>query len=156
MVVGNQLERIIMSFFKSMDISSSGLSAQRLRMNVLSANLANAQSTRGDEGGPYKRRDVVFSAIPTGTQFEDYLNGTSGTELRKVEVIGIHKDPTAPRKVFDPSHPDADSKGYVEMPNIQVMSEMVNMLTATRAFEANATAMDDAKQMAMKALEIGR
>ncbi|MBM4253350.1 MAG: flagellar basal body rod protein FlgC [Deltaproteobacteria bacterium] len=147
-----------MSFFKAMDISSSGLAAQRVRMNVLSANLANAQSTRGDDGGPYKRRDVVVSAVPTGTAFEDYLNDTSGhgTELRKVQVVDIHKDTKAPRRVFDPSNPDADATGYVEMPNVQVMSEMVNMIAATRAFEANATALNDAKQMAMKALEIGR
>ena len=142
-----------MSFFKAMDISSSGLAAQRVRMNVLSANLANAQSTRGDDGGPYRRRDVVLSAVPTGTQFEDYLNDTSGhgTELRKVEVAGIHKDTKAPRHVFDPSNPDADASGYVDMPNVQV-----NMISATRSFEANATALNDAKQMAMKALEIGR
>jgi flagellar basal-body rod protein FlgC len=142
-----------MSFFKAMDISSSGLAAQRVRMNVLSA-----QSTRGDDGGPYKRRDVVVSAVPTGTAFEDYLGDTSGhgTELRKVQVVDIHKDTKAPRRVFDPSNPDADPTGYVEMPNVQVMSEMVNMIAATRAFEANATALNDAKQMAMKALEIGR
>jgi flagellar basal-body rod protein FlgC len=145
-----------MSFFKSMDISSSGLAAQRLRMNVLSANLANAQSTRGDEGGPYRRRDVVFQAIPTGEKFEDFLNGTQGTELRKVQVSEIHKDNKEPRRVFDPGHPDADGQGYVSLPNVQVMTEMVNMIAATRAYEANATAIDDAKQMAVKALEIGR
>lgn len=145
-----------MSFFKAMDISSSGLAAQRERMNILSANLANAQSTRGDDGGPYRRRDVVFSAVPTGSQFEDYLNGDAGTQLRKVDVVEIHKDTSAPRRVYDPGHPDADAKGFVEMPNVQVMTEMVNMIAATRAFEANATAIDDAKQMALKALEIGR
>ncbi len=147
-----------MSFFKAMDISSSGLAAQRLRMNVLSSNLANAQSTRGGEnGGVYKRQDVVFSATPTGGKFEDFLEGgANGSELQKVEVIDIHHDTNPPRKVFDPAHPDADATGFVEMPNIQVMSEMVNMIAATRAFEANATALNDAKQMAMKALEIGR
>jgi flagellar basal-body rod protein FlgC len=145
-----------MSFFKSMDISSSGLAAQRLRMNVLSANLANAQSTRGDDGGPYRRRDVVFQAIPTGEKFEDFLNGTQGTELRKVQVSEIHKDNKEPRRVYDPGHPDADGQGYVSLPNVQVMTEMVNMIAATRAYEANATAIDDAKQMAVKALEIGR
>ncbi len=147
-----------MSFFKAMDISSSGLAAQRVRMNVLSANLANAQSTRGDEGGPYKRRDVVLSAVPTGNMFEDYLNDTSGhgTELRKVQISAIHKDQKPPRHVYDPANPDADATGYVDLPNIQVMSEMVNMIAATRSFEANATALNDAKQMAMKALEIGR
>jgi flagellar basal-body rod protein FlgC len=144
------------NFFKAMDISSSGLAAQRLRMNVLSANLANAQSTRGEDGGPYKRRDVVFSATPTGSSFEDMLNGTQGAELKKVDVVGIHKDTKAPRKVFDPGHPDADKEGFVEMPNVEVMTEMVNMIAATRAFEANATALNDAKGMAMKALEIGR
>jgi flagellar basal-body rod protein FlgC len=147
-----------MSFFKSMDISASGLAAQRVRMNVLSANLANAQSTRGDDGGPYRRRDVVFSAVPTGTMFEDYLNETSGhgAELRKVQVVDIHKDTNAPRHVYDPANPDADATGYVDLPNVQVMTEMVNMIAATRAYEANATALNDAKQMAMKALDIGR
>lgn len=146
-----------MSFFKAMDISSSGLAAQRLRMNVLSANLANAQSTRGEDGvGPYKRRDVVFSAVPAGNSFEDMLGETNGKEVSKVSVVDIHKDTKAPRKVFDPGHPDADQQGFVELPNIQVMTEMVNMIAATRAFEANATALNDAKGMAMKALEIGR
>ncbi len=145
-----------MSFFKSMDISSSGLAAQRLRMNVLSANLANAQTTRTPEGGPYKRQDVVFSAIPSGTPFEDVLDEANGTQLKKVRVVDIHQDTKEPRQVFDPAHPDSNEDGYVEMPNVQVMTEMVNMIAATRAFEANATALNDAKQMAMKALEIGR
>lgn len=122
-----------MSFFKAMDISSSGLAAQRLRMTVLSGNLANAQSTRGDDGGVYKRRDVVFSATPTGTQFEDFLNGTNGTELRKVDVVGIHKDTQPPRRVFDPGHPDADEAGFVEMPNVQVMTEMSGQHDARHA-----------------------
>lgn len=145
-----------MSFFKSMGISSSGLAAQRVRMNVLSANLANAQTTRTEEGGPYKRRDVIFSAVPTGRNFEDFLDGSTNTQLKKVQVTGIHEDNKAPRRVLDPSHPDADPDGYVNMPNIQVMTEMVNMIAATRAYEANATALNDAKQMAVKSLEIGR
>lgn len=145
-----------MGFFKSMAISSSGLSAQRLRMNTLSANLANANTTRTEEGGPYKRRDVVFTAAPTGSPFEDFLNNTSGAQLSKVKVVDIHEDTKEPRLVFDPTHVDANSEGYVEMPNIQVMTEMVNMITATRAYEANATAVNEAKQMAVKSLEIGR
>ncbi|MEI6399282.1 MAG: flagellar basal body rod protein FlgC [Pseudomonadota bacterium] len=145
-----------MGFFKSMAISSSGLSAQRLRMNTLSANLANANTTHTEEGGPYKRRDVVFSASPTGSPFEDFLNGTNGAQLSKVKVVDIHEDTKEPRLVFDPTHPDADGEGYVQMPNIQVMTEMVNMITATRAYEANATAVNEAKQMAVKSLEIGR
>lgn len=145
-----------MGFFKSMSISSSGLSANRLRMNTLSANLANANTTRTEEGGPYRRRDVVFSATPTGSPFEDFLNGTNGAQLSKVQVVDIHQDTNEPRMVYDPTHADADAEGYVAMPNIQVMTEMVNMLTATRAYEANATAVNEAKQMAMKTLEIGR
>ena len=145
-----------MSFFNSMNISSSGLSAQRLRMNVLSANLANAQTTRTDEGGPYKRRDVVFSAVPINGPFEDYLNGTHGAQLDQVKVVDIHQDTKEPKMVCDPNQPDANQEGYVAMPNVQVMSEMVNMIAATRAYEANATAISEAKQMAMKTLEIGR
>lgn len=145
-----------MSFFKSMNISSSALAAQQLRMNVLSTNLANAQTTRTPEGGPYRRQDVVFSAVPTGTPFEDFLDDTMNTQLRKVQVVNIHQDMNDPKMVFNPSHQDADKNGYVKMPNIDVMTEMVNMITATRAYEANATALSEAKNMAMKALEIGR
>lgn len=145
-----------MSFFQAMNISSSGLAAQRVRMNVLSSNLANAQTTRTPEGGPYKRKDVVFSATPEGNPFEDFLDESFNTQLRKVKVVDIHTDTNAPRRVFDPTHPDRDKDGYVEMPNVQVMSEMVNMIAATRAFEANTTALNSAKQMATNALEIGR
>jgi flagellar basal-body rod protein FlgC len=145
-----------MSIFKSMAISSSGLSANRLRMNTLSANLANANTTRTEEGGPYRRRDVVFSASPVGSAFEDFLNGANGAQLSKVQVTNIHEDTKEPRMVFDPTHADANADGYVAMPNIQVMTEMVNMLAATRAYEANATAVNEAKQMAIKSLEIGR
>lgn len=144
------------SFFNSMNISSTGLSAQRLRMNILSTNLANANTTRTPTGGPYKRQDVVFSSVPVGNEFNDYLDEDFGTKLQKVRVVDIHQDTKAPRKVHDPSHPDANGDGIVEMPNIQVMSEMVNMIAATRSYEANATALNSAKQMAIKALEIGR
>ncbi len=146
-----------MSFFKAMNISSSGLAAQRIRMNVLSSNLANANTTRTPEGGPYKREDVVFAANPaSGSPFEGFLDEDTGTQLKKVQVVDIHKDTKAPRRVLDPSHPDADADGYVSMPNIQVMSEMVNMIAATRAFEANTTALNASKSMANTAIEIGR
>ena len=146
-----------MSFFKAMDISSSGLSAQRVRMNVLNSNLANAQATKGEpDGGPYRRRDVVFEAKPIGNAFEDLVAGSFGADVSKVQVLSIHKDQKDPRLVHDPSHPEANADGYVAMPNINVMTEMVNLIAAQRAFEANATALDDSKQMAMKALEIGR
>lgn len=146
-----------MSFFKAMDISSSGLTAQRLRMNLLSSNLANVQTTRGGpNNGPYRRQDVVFSAEPAGPSFESMLDPNFGTQITKVKVAGIHTDPKEPRRVYDPSHADADKDGYVEMPNIQVMTEMVNMIAATRAYEANTTALNNAKQMALHALEIGK
>ncbi len=143
-------------FFKSMQISSSGLSAQRIRMNILSANLANAQTTRTNEGGPYRRQDVVFSATPMGTPFEDFLDNSMNAQLKQVEVDSIHRDLSEPKKVYEPGHADADENGYVAKPNIEIMTEMVNMITATRAYEANATALNDAKEAAMKALEIGR
>jgi flagellar basal-body rod protein FlgC len=146
-----------MSIFKSMQISSSGLSAQQVRMNVLSANLANAQATRGGpNNGPYRRQDVVFQAVPNAGPFEEMLDETMGTQLSNVKVAEIHQDQNPPKRVYDPGHPDADKDGYVEMPNVQVMSEMVNMIAATRAYEANTTALNNAKQIALKALEIGR
>ncbi|MBC7532128.1 MAG: flagellar basal body rod protein FlgC [Oligoflexus sp.] len=144
-----------MSFFKAMNISSSGLAAQRVRMNVLSSNLANVNTTRTPEGGPYKREDVVFSAT-NASDFENLLDEDYGTELKKVQVVDIHKDTKAPRMVLDPSHPDANAEGYVAMPNIQTMTEMVNMIAATRAFEANTTALNSAKSMASTAITIGR
>ncbi len=144
------------SLFTSMKISSSGLAAQRVRMNVLSSNLANAQTTKTAEGGPYKRQDVVFSAAPAEAPFEKFLDEDFGTQLRQVKVVGVHEDTKEPRMVYDPSHPHADPSGNVAMPNINVMTEMVNMIAATRAYEANTTAINNAKQMALKALEIGR
>lgn len=145
-----------MGFFKSMDISSSALAAERVRMNILSSNLANANTTRTPEGGPYRRQDVVFQAKPVGNEFEDFLDESHGTQLQEVKVADIHQDTREPRRVYDPSHPDADKTGYVSLPNIQVMTEMVNMIAATRAYEANTTALNNAKQMAVQALEIGR
>ena len=146
-----------MSIFKSMNISSSGLAAQRLRMNVLSSNLANAQTTKvPGEDGPYRRQDVVFSAVAEGSEFEDFLDEANQTKLSKVKVVDIHEDTRAPKEVYDPSHPDADERGIVKLPNIEAMSEMVNMIAATRAYEANTTALNNAKQMALKALEIGK
>lgn len=142
--------------FSSMKISASGLSAQRMRMNILSANLANAQTTKTTEGGPYRRKDVVFAALPQGKPFEKMLDEDFGTELKKVKVVEVHEDQRAPRRVYDPNHPHADQDGYVDMPNIQAMTEMVNMIAATRGYEANVTAINNAKAMANKALEIGR
>ena len=144
------------SFFKSMNISSSGLAAQRTRMNILSSNLANVQTTRTPEWGPYRRKDVIFSATPVGKAFEDYLDEGFQTQLKKVEVVDIHTDRKQPKRIFEPGHADADAEGYVLKPNIEVMTEMVNMITATRAYEANAAAFNETKQMAMTALDLGK
>jgi flagellar basal-body rod protein FlgC len=126
-------------------------------MNILSSNLANAQTTKTTEGGPYRRKDVVFSAIGADNKpFGELLDEDFGTELKKVKVVEIHEDQRAPRRVYDPSHPHASEDGYVDMPNIETMTEMVNMIAATRSYEANVTAINNAKAMANKALEIGR
>lgn len=133
-----------MDLFTAMDISASGMRAQRTRMNIVSSNIANAHTTRSDNGGPYQRRDVVFRE----NSFEN--------QLSSVEVEQITSDPTPGQRIYDPSNPDADKEGYVTMPNVNIMEEMVNMIAATQAFEANTIAVKAEKDMAMKALAIGR
>ena len=145
-----------MDFFSSMNISSSALSAGRTRMNLISSNLANANSTRTPEGGPYKRKDVVFTATQLETPFNRALDGATAKQVRTVEVSEIIEDNNPPRLQYDPSHPDANAQGYVAMPNVNVVEEMADMIGATRAYEANVTAVQAAKSMAMKTLEIGR
>ncbi len=146
-----------MDFFSSMNISSSALAAERTRMNLISSNLANANTTRTTEGGPYKRKDAIFAATPLETGgFDNALNDATSQELRKVEVMKVVEDQNPPRLQYDPGHPDADPQGYVALPNVNVMEEMVDMIHATRTYEANVTAVNAAKSMALKALEIGR
>lgn len=144
-----------MGMFGAIDASASGMTAERLRMDVISNNLANVNSTRTAEGGPYRRQLVVFAPRTAGTSFgqalAESLDAGSG-----VRVVGITRDTAPPKMVYDPNHPDANADGYVAMPNVNVVSEMVDMITATRAYEANVTAVNAAKGMAMKALEIGR
>jgi flagellar basal-body rod protein FlgC len=130
--------------------------AQRTRMNVLSSNLANAETTRTPEGGPYRRRDVVFAAVPNESSFDDVFRTSLGAGVSQVKVIDILTDADPSKRVYAPHHPDRDALGYVAMPNINVIEEMVNMLSATRSYEANVTAIQSAKRMALKALEIGR
>jgi len=132
-----------MDLFTAMDISASGLRAQRTRMNIISSNIANAHTTRTEEGGPYKRRDVILKE----SSFEN--------QLSSVEVEGIQSNPTPGERLYDPGNPDADAQGYVTMPNVNLMEEMVNMMNATRAFEANTIAVKAQKDMALKALNIG-
>lgn len=146
-----------MDFFSSMEISSSALTAERTRMNLISSNIANANSTRTPEGGPYKRKDAVFasSSSPEGS-FRSALQKASQKSPVGVEVVQIVEDQNPPRLQYDPSHPDADQQGYVAMPNVNVVEEMADMIVATRAYEANVTAVQAAKSMALKTLEISR
>jgi len=145
-----------MDFFHALQVSSSGLSAQRLRMNLISANLANVNTTRTADGGPYRRKEAVFAAQPVEADFRRHLRSHLAERLPEVQVLAIVDDPNPPLVKYDPSHPDADSNGYVSMPNLNVMEEMVNMISATRSYEANLTAIKAAKDMAGRALEIGR
>ena len=145
-----------MDFFDAINTSSSGLSAQRLRMNLISGNLANVNTTRTDTGGPYRRKEAVFTAQPPEESFKKILVDRQNRLLSIVKVDRVVEDSNPPVMKYDPQHPDADEKGYVAMPNINVMEEMVNMISATRGYEANVTALKAAKEMASRALEIGR
>jgi flagellar basal-body rod protein FlgC len=143
-----------MDFFSSMDISASALSAERTRMNLISSNLANANSTRTADGGPYKRKDAVFSAAPAAGSFGAALGQASAA--RRVEVSQIQEDQNPPRLQYEPTHPDADASGYVAYPNVNVVEEMADMISASRSYEANVTAAQAAKSMAIKTLDLGR
>jgi len=145
-----------MDTLTAMQISGSALKAERARLNIAAMNLANANTTRTIEGGPYKAKSVVFAAKPLeGVNFQDTLNSTT-ERLRKVEVVQVSEDKAPFKEVYDPSHPDADANGVVRFPNVNVAEQMVDMMSAKRSYEANVTALDAAKSMALKALEIGR
>jgi len=145
-----------MDFFTAMNVSASAMSAERTRMNLISSNLANANATRTPEGGPYKRKDAVFAATPLENSFARALDGAAGKEVRQVEVQQIIEDQNPPRMQYDPSHPDANPQGYVAMPNVNVIEEMADMISASRTYEANVTAAQAAKSMALKTLEISK
>ena len=145
-----------MGFMDALQTSASGLSAQRLRMNLIANNLANINTTKTPEGGPYRRKDVILSALPMQTTFHQMLEEESAGQMSEVHISGIVNDSRPPLLVYDPSHPDADEKGYLAKPNINLMEEMVNMISATRSYEANVAAAKASKDMALKALEIGR
>lgn len=141
------------SIFASMEISATALAAQRVRMNLIAENLANAEVTRTPSGQPYRRKGVMLGARETSA-FDGFLNArlTPGG----VEVLKIVENPAPPNMVYNPSHPDADTKGYVAMPNINPVVEMVDLISASRAYEANVAAIQLSKSMVMKTLEIGR
>lgn len=146
-----------MDFFNALEVSASALTAERTRMNLISNNLANANTTRTPEGGPYRRKDAVFASRPLDNSFSEKL-ARAGKRLPAggVEVTEIVEDVRPPRLQYDPGHPDADERGYVAMPNVSVVEEMADLMAATRAYEANITAAQAAKSMALKTLEIGR
>lgn len=147
-----------MAFLSSLDISGSALTAERLRMDVISENIANASTTRTENGGPYRRKVVVME--PAGQSsfrrmFEDKLN--SGEQAQGgVKVTKIEEDPSEFTPVYDPSNPDANAQGYVMMPNVDPIKETLDMMSATRAYDANLTAFNAIKGMAAKALDMGR
>ena len=148
-----------MSLFGAIDISGSGLAAERLRMDVTAENLANAQSTQGPDGQPYRRKEVVLRAAGSG--FEGALNTAMGgaaptgaAPAGGVEVAAIAEDQSPNRMVYDPGHPDANADGYVSMPNVDPVTEMVDLIAASRAYEANVTAMQTAKSMFSKTLDL--
>lgn len=137
-----------MEFLTAFKICGSGLAAQRAKMDVIVSNLANINTTRTPEGGPYKRKTIVFSSEPVNGSFNDIL--------RMVKVEAVMEDKESVSMVFDPAHPDADADGIVAMPDINTVAEMADMITANRAYEACVAAFDATKNMALKALEIGR
>lgn len=139
-----------------MRVSASGMNAQRMRMNTISSNIANIGTTRTPEGGPYRRKDVVVEAMPDERQFGEVLRTQYDKDAMRVQVTDVDVDRKAPLMKYEPDHPDANEDGYVAYPNINLMEEMANMIQATRAYEANVSAMNSAKNMALSALEIGR
>lgn len=149
-----------MGLFLGIDASASGLTAERLRMDVISNNIANSNTTRTDRGGAYRRRYVVFEPREREPKtFEQTLMKAVGLSRQTgegVRAVQIAEDDTPGPLVYDPGHPDANADGYVERPNVNIVSEMVDMITAQRAYEANTTAINAAKAMASKALEIGK
>lgn len=141
-----------MDFLNSFRVSSTGLAAQRLRLNLIAENVANAQTTRTEEGGPYRRKDPVFAARPFDILLDrEMAAGSTGVAVDRIQV-----DPKPPRMQYDPGHPDANADGYVAMPNVDVVTEMVNMMSASRAYESNVSVLNASKSMALKAMEIGR
>lgn len=146
-----------MGFLKSLDISASGLSAQRMRMDVISENIVNIDTTRTDNGEPYRRKYVVLSAVENDASFSAYMSGFDETSrVGGVYVSQIGEDQSDYKLKYDPTNVDANEDGYVEMPNVDLSQEMVDMISAYRSYEANVTAFNASKDMAVKALEIGK
>ncbi|MET0386026.1 MAG: flagellar basal body rod protein FlgC [Polyangiales bacterium] len=145
-----------MNLFTAMEVAASGLTSERVRMNALASNLANARTTRtSDGGGPYKRIDPFFQAVPIAERVKEVERGDTPGGVYLVEVPYLRTDETAPQLIYDPNHPDADTRGFVALPNVNVVEEMVNLITASRSYEAGVTVMQSLKGMAQSALSIG-
>lgn len=143
-----------MDIYKTMDVVSSALTAERRRLNAVASNVANANSLKAADGnGPYKRKDVVLESA-NQSEFSQSL-GEVDSEFVEVKVAEVVEDPNPPRAVYQPDHPMADDKGYIYMPNINPVEEMANMISAERAFQQNVNVFQTTKDMALKALEIG-
>lgn len=140
-----------MTKFNAMDVLSSGLSAARLRVNVLASNIANAETTRTPEGGPYKRKDVVQIAVDEQSSFGNVLDRMT---LSTPAIAGVVEDGSAPRQVYQPGHPDANKEGYVEYPNINVVTTMTDLMSATRLYQANVSAIENVRRLTQEALTI--
>ncbi|MCT4633773.1 MAG: flagellar basal body rod protein FlgC [Firmicutes bacterium] len=146
-----------MGIFNSLNVSATGLTAERLRMDIISKNIANAETTRTSAGTPYRRQLPIFREKVSQINFEDVLNGEIGNagSAGGVEVVSIEEDQTDFKKLYNPGHPDANEEGYVMMPNVEIVTEMINLISAQRAYDANVTAINDSKNMMQRALEIG-
>lgn len=145
-----------MDFMTALDIGASALTADRTQMNVISMNLANAKTTRTTMGGPYRRKTVVQAATDVDDPFSVHMRSALDRELKGVRVMAIATDTRPLKQVYEPGHPDANADGYVLYPDINVVEEMANLMTAQRNYEANVTTVDSVKGMYNKALEIGR
>ncbi len=144
-----------MDIFKTMDVIGSALSAERVRLNAIASNVANANTLRGADGGPYKRKDVVLQSAPHENEFGELLDQQDSTHT-EVVVAEVIEDQSGGRAVYKPEHPEANAEGYVYYPNVNPVEEMANMVSADRAFQTNVNVFQTTKQMALKALEIGR
>ena len=146
-----------MGYFSSLDVSASGMSAQRMRMDLISQNIANANTTRTQDGTPYRRQTLLLGTNVNST-FSNHLTGAAKDMLQdgKVKIQGIVEDQSDFKRVYEPDNPEADEEGYVLYPNVDIVTEMVDMISASRSYEANVTASTASKNMAMQALNIGR
>jgi flagellar basal-body rod protein FlgC len=143
-------------FATSLRVSARGLSAQRMRMNAISSNIANINTTKTPEGGPYRRKDVVFEAMPDSRNFGELVTSSPNADIQRVQATDVIPDPKGVDLRYEPDNPDANPEGYVAYPKINLMEEMANMIQATRGYEANVAAIQASKDMALGALEIGR